>query len=61
MKGYVLFFSLKKCKMYIKRENCIERRNSSIALDSDEGGEECAGGLTFCDGSCKHIHMCGKS
>lgn len=27
----------------------------------DGGDDRCSNGLTFCDGICKHIHMCGKN
>ncbi|XP_063678032.1 pentraxin fusion protein-like [Bolinopsis microptera] len=27
----------------------------------DGGDDRCSNGLSFCDGVCKHIHMCGKN
>jgi len=28
--------------------------------EDDDEGDDCAGGLIFCDGKCKHEHMCGR-
>jgi len=39
-----------------------ERKEKKEKKKKKKGGDSrCGGGLTWCDGACKHIHMCGKN
>lgn len=53
------FLHVREIEVY--RKCPADERDEKEAEKKKGGDSRCSNGLTWCDGTCKHIHMCGKN